>query len=199
VYSVLRVEVCRSGDHDHVTRHTPSGELGELRASTASSAEKFITTATARNIRTAIRPGLSLWYPTITLPAIDCADSIDRPGTVTMLRAALFRTSGAIAPRSARLLSSHAAVATRRLTAAAASSRVGPSFSVRAVGLVPVRRYGSGPTLNQNEVEGRILSLLKGFDKVRCVSQRPRPECPAWGAVEEGMTYFADACCLAGQ
>lgn len=38
---------------------------------------------------------------------------------------------------------------------------------MRAVGLAPVRYYASGPTLNKTEVEGRILSLLKGFDKVR--------------------------------
>jgi len=84
-----------------------------------------------------------------------------------MLRTALFRSSAAAASSSARPFSSHAVVAARRLASPAAASRAVPSFAMRAVGLAPVRYYASGPTLNKTEVEGRILSLLKGFDKVR--------------------------------
>jgi hypothetical protein len=34
-----------------------------------------------------------------------------------------------------------------------------------------VRFYSAGGALNREEVEGRIMSLLKGFDKVRIISE----------------------------
>ena len=108
-----------------------------------------------------------------TLASICCTSPIDTPGTAAMLRAALFRSAGAAAARSSQPVLSHASVAARRISALTSSSRVAPSLALRAVGFAPVRCYASGPTLNKPEVEGRILSLLKGFDKVRFAGPFP--------------------------
>lgn len=40
-----------------------------------------------------------------------------------------------------------------------------PSFTP-SLAIAAQRRYASGGALAQNEVEGRIMDLLKGFDKV---------------------------------
>lgn len=51
-------------------------------------------------------------------------------------------------------------VAVPRISAAA-------PVALRAQSFVPVRMYSAGGGLKKEEVEGRIMSLLQGFDKVR--------------------------------
>lgn len=41
-----------------------------------------------------------------------------------------------------------------------------PRVAVPAFTIVPVRMYGAAAGLKKEEVEGRIMSLLQGFDKV---------------------------------
>ena len=40
------------------------------------------------------------------------------------------------------------------------------AMPVRVQAIVPVRMYSAGGSLKKEEVEGRIISLLQGFDKV---------------------------------
>lgn len=74
-----------------------------------------------------------------------------------MLRTAILRSARA-AVRPA------AASASRRTLMAAASPRV--AFVPRVQSIKAVRFYSAGAGLNKEEVEGRIMSLLAGFDKV---------------------------------
>ncbi|KAL7926984.1 acyl carrier protein [Trichoderma austrokoningii] len=76
-----------------------------------------------------------------------------------MFRTAILRTS-ASAVRAA--VARPAAV--RRTALMAAPRAVAAPFRVQS--LVGVRMYSAGGSLNKEEVEGRILSLLQGFDKV---------------------------------
>jgi hypothetical protein len=85
---------------------------------------------------------------------------------ITHITAALFRTSivrsaRAVAQVSAR---SYSTPAFRRAipTPFAAARTVAPVSRITAV-----RCYAAGSGLNQEEVTGRILDLLKNFDKVR--------------------------------
>ncbi|KAL6866441.1 mitochondrial acyl carrier protein [Amphichorda felina] len=72
-----------------------------------------------------------------------------------MFRAALLRTARAVAARPAT---------TQRTFITAAAK------PVRVAAMVPriqaVRMYSAGGALKKEEVEGRIMSLLQGFDKV---------------------------------
>lgn len=54
-----------------------------------------------------------------------------------------------------------------RRSALVAAPRVAAPVAVRAQSFVPVRMYSAGGGLKKEEVEGRIMSLLQGFDKVR--------------------------------
>lgn len=54
-----------------------------------------------------------------------------------------------------------------RRTALVAAPRVATPMVLRAQSFVPVRMYSAGGGLKKEEVEGRIMSLLQGFDKVR--------------------------------
>ena len=63
-----------------------------------------------------------------------------------MFRTALLRTAARVAP----------------LRVARPAPRA-PRFMPRMLGL---RMYSAGGSLQKNEVEGRIMSLLQGFDKV---------------------------------
>jgi hypothetical protein len=79
-----------------------------------------------------------------------------------MLRNALFRS----APRAA-IAAARPVVCRRTLVTAAAKPTVAAMVprlhSLRVAG---VRMYSAGGALNKEEVEGRIISLLEGFDKV---------------------------------
>lgn len=79
-----------------------------------------------------------------------------------MFRTVILRTS-ASAVRAA--VARPAAI---RRTALMAAPRA-VAAPVRVQSLMGVRMYSAGGSLNKEEVEGRILSLLQGFDKVgRC-------------------------------
>lgn len=69
-----------------------------------------------------------------------------------MFRTAFLRSAARAAVRPA----------VRRTTIAA--PRV--AMPVRVQAIVPVRMYSAGGSLKKDEVEGRIMSLLQGFDKV---------------------------------
>ncbi|KAM0477806.1 hypothetical protein ACHAPX_005572 [Trichoderma viride] len=76
-----------------------------------------------------------------------------------MFRTAILRTS-ASAVRAA--VARPAAIRTTALMAAPRAV----AAPVRVQSIVGVRMYSAGGSLNKEEVEGRILSLLQGFDKV---------------------------------
>ncbi|EHK40173.1 uncharacterized protein TrAtP1_006230 [Trichoderma atroviride] len=76
-----------------------------------------------------------------------------------MFRTAILRTS-ASAVRAA--VARPAAIRTTALMAAPRAV----AAPVRVQSLMGVRMYSAGGSLNKEEVEGRILSLLQGFDKV---------------------------------
>jgi NADH dehydrogenase (ubiquinone) 1 alpha/beta subcomplex 1 len=77
----------------------------------------------------------------------------------------------------------------RSASAARAAIRPAASLAVRRVAVAPraaavmpkiqsfqsVRMYSAGGALNKEEVEGRIISLLQGFDKVNDVSNIKTP------------------------
>ncbi|KAH0530242.1 hypothetical protein TsFJ059_004892 [Trichoderma semiorbis] len=76
-----------------------------------------------------------------------------------MFRTAVLRTSASAVRAVAR------PVAIRRTAALAAAPRaVAAPFRVQS--LMGVRMYSAGGGLHKEEVEGRIMSLLQGFDKV---------------------------------
>lgn len=77
-----------------------------------------------------------------------------------MFRSALLRTAPALRSVAARPAASSA----RFISVAAYRPVVmAPSRS----SILAVRYYSAGGSLNKEEVEGRIMSLLQGFDKVR--------------------------------
>lgn len=79
-----------------------------------------------------------------------------------MFRTAILRTSASAVRAAAR------PAAIRRTALMAAPRAV--AAPVRVQSLMGLRMYSAGGSLNKEEVEGRILSLLQGFDKVgRCL------------------------------
>lgn len=92
--------------------------------------------------------------------------------------------------RSAAVLRSAASAAARRSVAATTTSRSfssvvsRPTLASRVVAAAPVSRvagwnsvrcYAAGSGLSKEDVEGRITSLLAGFDKVRLLFSRDDP------------------------
>ncbi|KAI1485920.1 acyl carrier protein [Biscogniauxia mediterranea] len=80
-----------------------------------------------------------------------------------MFRTALLRTVGAAASR-ATSATARPAVARRVVSAAIPSARFAPAAAAQRLGAV--RMYSAASGLKKEEVEGRIMSLLSGFDKV---------------------------------
>lgn len=78
-----------------------------------------------------------------------------------MFRTAITRSARAIAQTSSR---SYSTPAFRRAVTPFASSRITPAPVSR---ISAIRCYASGGGLNQEEVTGRIMDLLKNFDKVQ--------------------------------
>ncbi|KAM0257041.1 hypothetical protein ACHAQJ_004636 [Trichoderma viride] len=76
-----------------------------------------------------------------------------------MFRTAILRTSAS----AVRAAVARPAVIRRTALMAAPRAVAAP---VRVQSLMGVRMYSAGGSLNKEEVEGRILSLLQGFDKV---------------------------------
>lgn len=80
--------------------------------------------------------------------------------SLTMFRTALVRSARCLAQAAPRV---QAPVASRVIPSSFAASRTAaPSLSVSAF-----RFYSAPSGLSQDEVQGRILDLLKNFDKVR--------------------------------
>ena len=80
----------------------------------------------------------------------------------------MFRTSALrSASRAAVAAALRPAARSTSMFAAAAPRAVAAPVAVRAQSFVPVRMYSAGGGLKKEEVEGRIMSLLQGFDKVR--------------------------------
>ena len=78
-----------------------------------------------------------------------------------MFRTAMLRTVAAASARAA------VRPAARVSRAAVVCPRVAvPAVTSRLPSLVAVRMYSAAGGLNKEEVEGRIMSLLSGFDKV---------------------------------
>lgn len=77
-----------------------------------------------------------------------------------MFRTAITRSARAIAQTSSR---SYSSPAVRRAVTQFAS-RITPAPVSR---IAAIRCYASGGGLNQEEVTGRIMDLLKNFDKVQ--------------------------------
>ncbi|KAH6609126.1 acyl carrier [Trichoderma cornu-damae] len=78
-----------------------------------------------------------------------------------MFRTAILRTSAS----AFRAAVARPAVI-RRTALMAAPRAAAAAAPVRVQSLVGVRMYSAGGGLNKEEVEGRIMSLLQGFDKV---------------------------------
>ncbi|KAI0970680.1 acyl carrier protein-like protein [Xylaria arbuscula] len=74
-----------------------------------------------------------------------------------MFRTAIFR-SAATASRAARPVASRSAFAAIAVRSAAPASRIPASAAVRM--------YSAASALKKEEVEGRIIAILNGFDKV---------------------------------
>jgi hypothetical protein len=91
--------------------------------------------------------------------------------TAAMFRTSIVRSARAVAQVSAR---SYSTPAFRRAipTPFAAARTVAPVSRITAV-----RCYAAGSGLNQEEVTGRILDLLKNFDKVRILETKENEKC----------------------
>lgn len=76
----------------------------------------------------------------------------------------MFRT--AMLRSAVRAASAAARPAVQRTSFLAAPRVVVPRIQ-QSIAAVPVRMYGAAAGLNKEQVEGRIMSLLQGFDKVR--------------------------------
>jgi NADH dehydrogenase (ubiquinone) 1 alpha/beta subcomplex 1 len=74
-----------------------------------------------------------------------------------MFRTAILRTSTAVSRVAAR-----PAARSTLVTAAAPRAAILPKIQ----SLVAIRMYSAGGALSKEQVEGRIMSLLQGFDKV---------------------------------
>ncbi|KAL1888394.1 mitochondrial acyl carrier protein [Sporothrix stenoceras] len=82
-----------------------------------------------------------------------------------MFRASVARAAAVAAPRAAVAVGR---VAIRRAVPAIAPLRL--ASPMKAIAVTPVRFYSAAAGLNKDEVEGRIISLLQGFDKVNDAS-----------------------------
>lgn len=82
-----------------------------------------------------------------------------------MFRTSIVRSARAVAQASAR---SYSTPAFRRAIPTPFAARTSAPVSRIAA----VRCYAAGSGLNQEEVTGRILDLLKNFDKVRMNEKR---------------------------
>lgn len=87
-----------------------------------------------------------------------------------MLRTALFRSARAVARQTTVRQASSAALPALRAQRAAA--RQAPSSIISSLRASPTtsflqsRRYAGGGGLAEEDVQGRIMGLLQGFDKV---------------------------------
>lgn len=97
--------------------------------------------------------------PSLQSASFFCRVSVlDLLSAFTMFRAAVVRSLRATAPRAIRVPVS------RQLRS---SPAVRPSQFVPCFQCQSIRRYSAPAGLSKEEVEGRIINLLKNFDKVR--------------------------------
>lgn len=82
----------------------------------------------------------------------------------------MFRTAVLRATRAAARPAARRAL----LTSAPAAPRVGAVFVPKIQSIAVVRMYSAGGALAKDQVEGRIMSLLQGFDKVSLISTRQK-------------------------
>ncbi|KAH7327729.1 acyl carrier protein-like protein [Stachybotrys elegans] len=82
----------------------------------------------------------------------------------------MFRTAVLRSLASATARASVRPVAARQSLVRLAAAAASPARVPRLQSLVAVRGYASAGGLNKEEVEGRIISLLSGFDKVNDVN-----------------------------
>lgn len=87
--------------------------------------------------------------------------SLPRRHADSLPPAAMFRTAILRVATASRAVA-RPAVAMRQ----ASLLRAAPPFVPRLRGLVALRMYSAGGGLDKEAVEGRIMSLLQGFDKV---------------------------------
>lgn len=86
-----------------------------------------------------------------------------------MFRTAILRSAAAVArPVASRSFS----VVSRPAAAAQVAKSFAPS---RVASWTAVRCYASAGGLSKEDVQGRIMSVLAGFDKVRCFGEHESP------------------------
>ncbi|CAK7206295.1 mitochondrial acyl carrier protein [Sporothrix eucalyptigena] len=83
-----------------------------------------------------------------------------------MFRSSVARAAATVAPRAAIAVGR----AVQRSAFAAPSVTRLAVTPLKAVSVAPIRFYSAAAGLNKEEVEGRIISLLQGFDKVNDAS-----------------------------
>lgn len=89
------------------------------------------------------------------------------PASIIMFRSAVVRSLRSSMPRVPRTPASFQL----RSSPVARRSQFTPAFSYQAV-----RLYSAPAGLQKNEVEGRIVNLLKNFDKVRLQDRKPQKD-----------------------
>lgn len=92
-----------------------------------------------------------------------------------MFRPSILRSAVTVAARlgAARTVSGANTISRSQQFVASFAKNTAAIVAPRVATLQAVRFYAGGGGLNKEEVEGRIISLLSGFDKVRiCVSFR---------------------------
>ncbi|ERS95371.1 acyl carrier protein [Sporothrix schenckii ATCC 58251] len=87
-----------------------------------------------------------------------------------MFRASVARAAAVAAPRVAVAAVGRAAVQRTVLSSTPLRLAAGAPRPAVAVAVAPLRFYSAAAGLNKEEVEGRIISLLQGFDKVNDAS-----------------------------
>ncbi|KJR87515.1 NADH dehydrogenase (ubiquinone) 1 alpha/beta subcomplex 1 [Sporothrix schenckii 1099-18] len=87
-----------------------------------------------------------------------------------MFRASVARAAAVAAPRVAVAAVGRAAVQRTVLSSTPPRLAAGAPRPAVAVAVAPLRFYSAAAGLNKEEVEGRIISLLQGFDKVNDAS-----------------------------
>jgi hypothetical protein len=158
---------CRHESCDRCASWTVQFQLQAL------DAEKFLDrtsthhSSPAPNNKFAVRSAVSLPSPPIPLTSFAHSDRPDFVDHHTMFRTAMTRSAPALVRGVATMTPRPAGMRILRGGLAASSRMVRRGVVLPRVGAVQiVRSYSAGGALAKEEVEGRIMSLLAGFDKV---------------------------------
>ncbi|CAK7240808.1 MAG: mitochondrial acyl carrier protein [Sporothrix thermara] len=88
-----------------------------------------------------------------------------------MFRSSVARAAASVVPRAAAAAVGRAALQrSARVATAQPALRLTATSTSAFKAVAPVRFYSAAAGLNKEEVEGRIISLLQGFDKVNDAS-----------------------------